>query len=370
MALPVSASTHNGNKKDGKYFFMPWICQFCGSQANYTSALREHHTLFTALSYEQYYLNPSNYAFSSFGLPSPRSLASTYNLPVYPMIVSSHPVAMHVLFTNSMVQHAFINDAVANATSKNYAGYNIDFEVPYYSDSANVTSFVNNFSLALRNAGKSLTLDVIGIYHFSPGAYGSAYNFSALGKTNVSMIMVEDYYSIGLFKEAVNYAAARIPADKLSIALPAYGYAFYVNASSNRSFPYNLVPPWINWSYTGMYGALHSILTTAHKLHASVSRHWGRFYGEPYYDVVYKSSPGIGNEFYYVNGKAMSMRLNYLESLGITKIEMWRLGSVDHTIWGPLTSFSEFASGNMPLASMNMLSATDSLTWRQFAVRL
>ena len=362
VSVGANASSPSRSSESNQYFFMPWICQFCGSQANYTSALKEYHNVFTAVSYEQYYLNPSNYSFSKFGLQSPRTLAEQYGLPVYPMVVSGDPAAMHVLFTNSNVQKKFISAAVANGTSKGYAGYNMDFEVPYYSDSANVTRFVNNFSVALEAAGMKLTLDVIGIYHFSPNAYGAAYNFSALGKTKVSLIMVEDYYSIGLFEKAVSFASARIPDSKLSIALPSYSYAFYVNASSPLHFPYNIISPYVNFSYSGMYGALHSILTTARKLHASVTKHWGSFYGEPYYKIIYGSSPKIGNEFYYINGKAMSLRLDYLQSHGIKKIEMWRLGSVDHNIWGPLYSFKQFAT-NAGIATQVLMIATD--VWKE-----
>lgn len=336
-------TTHNNIIRTGsqKYKFMPFVCQFCGSQKNYTSFIERYHNLFTALSYEQYYLAP-NETFQSLGVPDLVNISNMYNLRAYPMIISSNPESMHVLFTNATVQRSFINTAVMTAVTKGFAGYNIDFEVPYFSDSANVTNFVENFSNALIAAGKQLTLDVIGFSTgFSPSAYGSAYNYSALSNTSISQIVVEDYYAIGNFETAVNYSVSHISKNKLMIALPDYSYAFYVNTTSNQPFPNNLIPPYVNYSYSGMYGALKGILKSAREDHANVTKHFGTFYGEPYYEVVYPGQSGVGNEFYYINKQAMDLRINYLESMGIAHIALWRAGSVDPSIISALHQFKE-----------------------------
>ena len=324
-----------------KYKFMPWVCQFCGSEKNYTSFIERYHDLFTALSYEQYYLAPND-TFQSLGVPDLVNISNMYHLPAYPMIVSNNPKYMHVLFTNATIQKSFIRSAVMTAMANGFAGYNIDFEVPYFSDSANVTNFVENFSNALLAAGKQLTLDVPGFARgFSPSAHGSAYNYSALSNTSVSLIVVMDYFSIGDFETAVNYSVSHISMNKLMIALPDYSYAFYVNTTSNQPFPYNLIPPYVNSSYSGMYGALRGILKSAREDHANITKHFGTFYGEPYYEIVYPGQPGVGNEFYYINKQAMDLRINYLESMGITHIALWRAGAVDPSIISVLHQFKE-----------------------------
>ncbi|MCL4347403.1 MAG: hypothetical protein M1117_05765 [Candidatus Thermoplasmatota archaeon] len=342
----------NGNTNTS-FDFMPWVCQFCGHYNNSVKMIVTHHEQFTSLSYEQYYLGPSNYSFSRFGLISPKQLAARYDLSVFPMIVSSDKAAMHVLFTNSALQTSFINDAVKTAKMRGYAGYNMDFEVPYYSDSTALTSFIANFSAALAGAGLSLSVDLPGtavLEHFSPTSYGGAYNWSAISKTDVSKLIVMDYVSIGDFEQIVNYSVANIPLSKLSIALPDYGFGFLVNTTTPKQFPYNI----IKTVGAHMYGQVKAIVHDALLQHAKVTKHFSAFYGEAYYEIVYPGENGTAYEYYYINSHAMQLRLNYLEQHGIRAIAMWRLGSVDNSIWGPLQDYASWASAtvvNTPIAS-------------------
>lgn len=336
-AAPLGHERNNGHNSSG-YQFMPWVCQFCGSQMNYTDMVKEHHNLFTDLSYEQYYL-ATNGTFQNLGVANLIGMANHYHLAAYPMIISSDPAAMHLLFTNSADQSAFIQNAVQTAVNEGYAGYNIDFEVPYYSDSANVTSFVSNFSNAMLNAGKQLTLDVIGFHGYSPAAYGSAYNYSALSNTSVSLIVVEDYYAASDFMQAVNYSVAHIARDKLMIALPDYGYGFYVNTTSTQAFPNNLIAPYVNYSYSGMYGAAKDIAINARNAGASVTVHYSQFYAETYYQVVYPNNPQVGYQYYFVGHRGMEFRLHYMQSLGIHKVGLWRAGATDPSMWPAIHQF-------------------------------
>ncbi|MBX8638029.1 MAG: hypothetical protein KIY11_06695 [Thermoplasmata archaeon] len=352
----VSASgqqqTANGNAGTGVSFdFMPWVCQFCGAYNNSVNMIVRHHEQFTSLSYEQYYLGPTNYSFSRAGLVSPKHLAEKFGLPVYPMIVSSNKAAMHKLFTNTTVQAKFISDALQTAVSRNYAGYNMDFEVPFNTDSIALTGFIANFSSALHRSGLSLSVDLPGsavIQHFSPTSYGGAYNWSAIAGTDAAKLIVMDYFSIGYFENVVNYSIAHIPLNKLSVALPDYGFGFIVNTSTTAQFPFNIVKT----IKAHMYGQVKSIVHDALLQHANVTRNFGAFYGEPYYRIVYPGEVGTAYEYYYINSHAMQLRLDYLSSLGIHHIAMWRLGAVDNTIWGPLQSYASTPTGYSAQAAM------------------
>lgn len=344
IVSPVASAqslNQTNNKSSTGYQFMPWICQFCGSETNYTSTVVKYHNLFTDLSYEQYYL-AGNGTFQSLGVKNLVGMANQYHLKAFPMIISASPSTMHLLFTNTSVQQIFIQTAVSTAVKEGYAGYNIDFEVPYYSDSASVTSFVSNFSNAMVMAGKQLTLDVIGFHGFSPQAYGSAYNYSALSNTSVSRIVVEDYYAMTDFEEAVNYSVQHIPVSKLMIAVPDYGYAFYVNATSTAKFPNNLIYPYVNYSYSGMYGALKAILKKARDSGAQISEHFSKFYGESYYEIIYPNNKNVGNEYYFVGQKAMQLRLHFLESKGIMKAALWRAGATDPAMWSAVYDYKVY----------------------------
>ncbi len=343
----ASASGHTGNpagavtntKPRAQFGFMPWVCQFCGNYNNSLNMIRKHHEQFTSLSYEQYYLGQTNYSFSRFGLVSPKQLAVLYGLPVYPMVVSSDKAAMHELFANSVVQTAFIGDAVKTAQMRGYAGYNMDFEVPYYSDSRALTGFIANFSAALEKSDMSLSVDLPGsavLQHFSPTSYGGAYNWSAIAKTGVSKLIVMDYFSIGDFEQVVNYSVSHIPLGKLSVALPDYGFGFVVNTITTAPFPFNI----IRTVGAHMYGRVKMIVHSALVQHADVSKHFGTFYGEPYYSIVYQGEKGTAFEYYYVNGHAMWLRLDYLLQYGIHGIAMWRTGAADNTIWGALQHYA------------------------------
>ena len=88
-----------------------------------------------------------------------------------------------------------------------------------------------------------------------------------------------------------------------------------------------------------MYGALKSILHNARKDHAKISRHFSAFYGEAYYEIIYPQNKNVGVEFYYINNKAMSLRLDYLEKLNIDMVAMWRAGAVDPNLFSAVKMY-------------------------------
>jgi hypothetical protein len=106
---------------------------------------------------------------------------------------------IHTVLTNAAAQASFITAMVAEATTKKYDGYNIDWEMSasettYAAYGTQLISFLSAFKSALRAEGMILTYDVVDFNVVQSNCSGGAgpVDLTKLGAV-VDLAIVEDY---------------------------------------------------------------------------------------------------------------------------------------------------------------------------------
>jgi hypothetical protein len=153
---------------------------------------------------------------------------------------------VHAILTNPTVQTSFISSMLAEAKTKKYDGYNIDWEMSqgqttYAMYGTQLISFLGAFKSALNAAGMILTYDVVDFNVVQSNCSGGSgpVDLTKLGAV-VDLAIVEDYNSMfgtassacptGLanplpcdqtFMDDLNFMCAYLPASVVSIGMNA-----------------------------------------------------------------------------------------------------------------------------------------------------
>jgi hypothetical protein len=153
---------------------------------------------------------------------------------------------IQTILTNPTVQASFISSMVTEATTKNYDGYNLDWEMsqsgtPYATYGAQLISFLASFKSALHGAGMILTFDVVDFNVLQSNCSGGIgpVDLTQLGPV-VDLAIVEDYNSTfgtasstcpatlpdpllcnETFMDDLNFMCAYLPANVVSIGMNA-----------------------------------------------------------------------------------------------------------------------------------------------------
>jgi len=178
----------------------------------------------TSISYERYALNSEG----RFILYPHKNLSDVYYqlkevkafdgkpLELYPMITSNpYPDAfidwMRLLFQNPQ---PFIDEAVRVAVSRNYTGYNVDFEPKtgiVANDAVLYAQFLTKFAERMHLVGKKLQVDV--------ATWTILWNFPLLSASKVDEILTMSTYSgnYTLFSSSLMKAVREITLPKINI---------------------------------------------------------------------------------------------------------------------------------------------------------
>jgi len=182
---------------------LPWMClERCGEDISSDfNQIITHAFDLGAVSFEAYDLaDPGSSApivwnnFTDVNKQFLQSSAGT-SLNRLAMITSVNLNWMRELFQNSDL---FISQAVSLATTRNFTGFNIDFEpstAASSNDGVEFARFISKFSASLHQSGKLLTVD---LGHLDSGLY----NFSLIGQSGVdrAYTMVYSHLFINIFK--------------------------------------------------------------------------------------------------------------------------------------------------------------------------
>jgi hypothetical protein len=122
---------------------------------------------------------------------------------------------IHTILTDPTVQASFISSMVTEATTKNYDGYNLDWEMSqsqttFATYGTELISFLDSFKSALHAAGMILTYDVVDFNVLQSNCSGGIgpVDLTQLGPV-VDLAIVEDYNST--FGTASNACPATLP---------------------------------------------------------------------------------------------------------------------------------------------------------------
>jgi spore germination protein YaaH len=201
-------------------------------------------------------LVPTWYAVDKDGLvsgganPLVLSTAKQMKLPVMPIVGNAgfNQEELHKLLVNAEAHRQMIAQLIDAAKENGYSGFQFDFENVNWTDRDLLTAIVAETATAFHQQGLQLSIAVVpgapghaGESSFSKWIYANwrgAYDLAALGKSvDILCLMTYDQHTRWTAPGPVagwqwtidnlDYALKVVPAEKLSLGIPIYGYHWY-----------------------------------------------------------------------------------------------------------------------------------------------
>lgn len=296
-------------------------------------------------------LVPTWYGVSKDGLvtgapnPGVLSKAKAARLPVMPIISLTDRAGLHQLMQNEAAKKSMADALVREAKANGYVGFHFDFENISYLDRDAFTLMAKQTADALHGAGFTMGIAVVpnAPGHPGKGAYSKwmweywrgAYDIEALGKiADEISLMTYDQHTrwtppgpvggMPWVLENLDYALKVVPAEKLSLGIPLYGYRWFadnpVRADGSEAVNIN-----------GVYFDGDESIPMAREYGVKVQ--WDDVQKESWY-VLYRDQM---NEWVSMpDARSFKARYDLVKQRGLVGFSAWVLGSEDPAIWDVL----------------------------------
>ena len=226
------------------------------------------------------------------------------------------------LLNDASLRAAHVRALVRLAVDKGYVGIDVDYEHGTRSEDRAVFSlFVRELAVALHTAGKKLSVTVQPKLS-EPGNQPRHHiqNWKAIGAVADEVhIMLYDYWPdnghgsqspLWWWKEQAEFAVTQIPADKIMLGAPTYGYHWAGDKSPVED---------LEW---------RSIETLRNQVGAS--RVFDRATRSARYSF---QQSGTRHHVWYEDSGALVKRARVVRNYGLRGIFFWRLGGEDPRMW-------------------------------------
>lgn len=205
----------------------------------------------------------------------------------------------------------------------NLAGINLDFENVPHRLRADYTAFVARLAVVLHAAGKTLVLSVPAATANDPSdGWTGAYDYAALGKL-ADTIQVMTYDENGPWSApgpvagldwvtaCLNYALSAVPAARISLGMPAYGYDWNLAAHTGVQVGWKAVP------------ALLAATGAQPQWDAPTSSPW----------FGYTATDGAAHVVWYENARSTALKAQLAAKANVASVSVWVLGLDDRAYW-------------------------------------
>lgn len=234
-------------------------------------------------------------------------------------------IAHGAMVTNRAV---FLQNIVALAKTPNLTGINIDFEGIYPADRDAYTSFVADLAAQLHAIHSTLILSVPAKTADNVNNDWSwPYNYAALGQSaDYLQVMTYDEHVPGQapgpvagsdwMQASLQYAATQIPANKILLGLPAYGYDWNLTTNAGASVAWKNMPALL--AATG------------------ATPKWDATSNSAYID--YTAADGAPHEVWYETPQSIQIKARYATAFKLAGVSMWALGLEDASFWSAVSA--------------------------------
>ncbi|HEX2951883.1 MAG TPA: glycosyl hydrolase family 18 protein [Armatimonadota bacterium] len=234
-------------------------------------------------------------------------------------------IAHGALVTNRAIT---LQNIIALAKTANLAGINIDFEGIYPADRNAYTSFINDLAAQLHAIHSNLMLSVPAKTADSANdTWTWPYDYAAFGNSAdlIQVMTYDEHYSSGSpgpvagsdwMLASLQYAVTQIPANKILLGLPAYGYDWNLTAGSATSVAFKDIPALL--ASTGAIPQWDAQTNSAH--------------------IAYTASDSSVHQVWYETVQGLQVKAQFAKNLDLGGISMWALGDEDTNFWNAVTA--------------------------------
>lgn len=229
---------------------------------------------------------------------------------------------MSAVLNSAAAKSRLVQQIVGKVTTFGYDGIDIDFEHVVTSTRASFNAVMAELGRELRSRGKLLSITVPG--KRSDTSNWPGYDFTALGAAADRIKIMTYGYSgpwsrtpgpiapLSWIRTCMDYAITCMPASKVQIGIPFYGYDWPNDATSTiRS---------VTWS-----SAQAKLALSAAGLQYDAAR------GEAFFD--YTDSTGLGHRVWLQDHRAIAAKCELVKQYGAAGLSIWSLGNEDPRFW-------------------------------------
>jgi spore germination protein len=227
---------------------------------------------------------------------------------------------------------------VALVDSNHYAGIDLDYEELRAGDRQPFTSFVTSLAAALHAKGKILSVAVFA--KASDAGYAPrnvAQDYAAIGQAADQVrLMGYDYHwdtsppgpvaPVGWIRDVISYAKTQIPASKIVLGIPEYGYDWSRGVGTS-----------ITWLQALRLSRQHHVRP---RYDASSQSPW----------FTYTDASGQEHTVWFENAESSQAKFDVARGSGIGGVYLWMYGYADPGTWPVLHRVLPVALRSAPAA--------------------
>ncbi|MEW6244789.1 MAG: S-layer homology domain-containing protein [Bacillota bacterium] len=251
-----------------------------------------------------------------YGYDSPRTLswARANNVPLLAMF-ANHNLEQNSAFLNNTTAQSQAIAEMKELMKRGYSGVNLDFEYVPARDRSRMTAFVRQLAAELRPLGYLVTISVPAKTRENlESNWVGAFDYAAIGRAvDYVAIMTYDQHwrggppgpiaSVSWVESVLRYATGEIPAGKILLGIPSYGYVWRSDNTGNISIAAKNAP------------------LLAQEKGATVT--FDETVGENTFTYV---EGGIRRTSYYPDHRSLALKLDLVTKYGLGGTAMWRIG--------------------------------------------
>ena len=261
-----------------------------------------------------------------------RSIAGAHGIVLLPVVSNYGTGGFSAKIAEAVLPAGPAQDRAITGLLKlaggNLAGINLDFENVPHRLRADYTAFVGRLAAGLHAAGKTLVLSLPATTSGDPSeSWTGAFDYAALGR-HADTLQVMTYDENGPWGSpgpvagldwvtaCLAYAHSVVPAPKISLGMPAYGYDWNLTAHSGVTVGWKAIP------------ALLARTQAQPKWDAAASSPWFR----------YTATNGSAHVVWYENARSTGLKARLAAQGQVASVSVWVLGLDDESYWRAITA--------------------------------
>jgi len=219
------------------------------------------------------------------------------------------------------------NQIVAVVEREGYAGVNLDFEYLKAADKENFNEFTRILYKELKARNKSLSISLP--VKTERADWWPGYDYVALGQ-NCDFVVLMAYdkdpstpgpqSGIDWVEEVINYAIARIPAEKVVLGIGYYGYDWTPSGRSSVILQNNGTT----------YLKFADELSQKYGFKLEIDEKTGQYFAK------YTDENGISHQLWMESDYSVDKKAKMVIQKGLKGIALWRLGYTSPSFWDTL----------------------------------
>ncbi|MDP4092358.1 MAG: stalk domain-containing protein [Bacillota bacterium] len=298
-----------------------------GDNGSYSSLSKYHQNMTSIAAFSDYFDTSGNLENIGQSQDNSVALANTDNIKPL-LLVCNYSSGnfdidlAHAVLSNASRRAALEQNILVALSRGAYSGVNIDIEHIYWYDRQYYTSLVKELKQKLTPYGYLTTLSVSAKNMESNDNWDGAFDYAQIGQyaDQITLMTYDEHNpasdagpvaSQPWVDSVLSYASSLMPAKKILLGIPGYGYDW--SSSGVKALSYSNIENLIQ--NNGLQAIWDSSSMTPHLSY---------------------SSNGVSHNVWFENGQSLSLKLALVNKYGLGGIAIWKLGYDNDDFWSAI----------------------------------